>query len=442
MNQICPPVIIGGGLAGLSALYHYPEVASLYERSSVLGGTAGSYKVGDFTFDHTGHLLHLHNDYTKKLIPELLKDNLVERKRNAWIFSNGTYTRYPFQANLYGLPKEVIDSCLDGLAEVKDLPVPSTTASFAEWAKSLYGKGIFEHFMEPYNRKLYGTTTDMTAEWCGQFVPRVSFEEAQRGATEDMTTAHGYNTSFFYPKEGGIQVLSEALAAPKRHRIHLESEMESVYWRSRIVAFKRANQVIDTHYSKLVVTIPLPELLKRLDPFPEELREPMSHLQVRPITCVNIGVKRPNISDKSWVYFPEDKYIFYRAGFPASFTPNVVPEGCSSVYVEIGGENKDPKLLYRVLADLKDAGILVAGDEVVAHSILPIKYAYVLYTPGRTKAMEQITDWLNKRHIYLVGRYAKMQYGFMEQAILEGKAVAEQMVKEIPHKVIWRKHRV
>ena len=42
----------------------------------------------------------------------LLKGNLSLIKRNTWIYSRGVYTRYPFQANTYGLPASTIQDCL------------------------------------------------------------------------------------------------------------------------------------------------------------------------------------------------------------------------------------------------------------------------------------------------------------------------------------------
>lgn len=439
-----PTVIVGGGLAGLSTLYHYPGFATLYEKGDAVGGTARSYTVGGFTFDYTGHLLHLHNPYTTNLVKSLLGENLRECQRNAWIFSNGVYTRYPFQANLYGLPTQVVQECLEGFRGVQSLPPPATSAKFSEWAQQLYGSGIYRHFMAPYNRKLFGTVDGMTAEWCGQFVPRVKLEEVERGAVADVTTAHGYNTSFFYPKVGGIQVLAEALAAPRRKSVHLSSSLKTVYWRSRVAVFEASNREVSTAYGHLVSTIPLPELLRKLDPFPAELVEPLAQLHVRPITCINLGVKRPNLSDKSWVYFPEDKFDFYRAGFPGTFSGGVVPEGCSSVYVEIGGlPNWNAEVLTRIRSQLIEARILEASDDIVVASHLPIKYAYVLYTPERAATVAFITEWLRRRHITLAGRYSEHKYSFMEAALLDGKREADALTQlYYSPKVSTLRHRV
>src|SRR5712691_7673749 len=157
------------------------------ERSDEPGGLSRSIKQDGFVFDHTGHLLHLHNPYTQNLIPKLLGDNIVENQRRAWIFSHHTFTRYPFQANTYGLPRKVIEECLAGLAEAqlgeKGLPRRRRSdklsdgrdtialnfsdtkydktherrkiESFKHWVLRTFGKGFAKHFFFPYNEKLW-----------------------------------------------------------------------------------------------------------------------------------------------------------------------------------------------------------------------------------------------------------------------------------------------
>ena len=53
-------VIIGGGLAGLSAAYHLAEHEPVvFEKESAIGGLCRSFSQDGFTFDCTGHLIHL-----------------------------------------------------------------------------------------------------------------------------------------------------------------------------------------------------------------------------------------------------------------------------------------------------------------------------------------------------------------------------------------------
>src|SRR5439155_972624 len=113
MKQI---VIIGGGLAGLSAGYHLREYDPIvFEKEQAVGGLCRSFSQDGFTFDCTGHLIHLKNQYTKDLISRILPDAFGFHERLAAIYSKSTITPYPFQANTYGLPAEVIKECVVGI---------------------------------------------------------------------------------------------------------------------------------------------------------------------------------------------------------------------------------------------------------------------------------------------------------------------------------------
>ena len=105
------PLILGGGLAGLSAGYH--SNGTIFEKESNVGGHARSKYKNGFIFDEGIHVLHTKNEYVLNLIEEINAD-LEIRDRNAWIFSHGAMTRFPFQANTYGLPINIVKDCLLG----------------------------------------------------------------------------------------------------------------------------------------------------------------------------------------------------------------------------------------------------------------------------------------------------------------------------------------
>src|SRR5207237_3187367 len=71
--------------------------------------------------------------YVHQLYKLLLGDNVHWQDREAWIYSKGVYTRYPFQGSLYGLPPEVIKECVMGAIEARygkaDAPKPAAAPS-------------------------------------------------------------------------------------------------------------------------------------------------------------------------------------------------------------------------------------------------------------------------------------------------------------------------
>jgi UDP-galactopyranose mutase len=72
-------VILGAGLAGLSAAWHLQKKkieCFVFEKEPVVGGLCRSKQVKGFIFDCDGHLLHFRNKYTLQLVRRLLKGNL------------------------------------------------------------------------------------------------------------------------------------------------------------------------------------------------------------------------------------------------------------------------------------------------------------------------------------------------------------------------------
>ena len=431
-------LILGSGLAGLSAAYHLRGAknhrAQVFEKTDVVGGTARSYYIDGFTFDITGHLLHLHHPYTKKLIHKLLGDNIYTCVRKTAIYSKGVYTDYPFQVNTYGLPKSVVAECVNGFKEaVKLYPADDqrqTSFAFQTWSQRTFGKGIHRHFMKPYNEKLWQVSLkEMTAQWCGMFVPQPKLDDVIGGSKKNFSKSFGYNATFIYPQKGGIQVLAESLA--RGLDVQLKNPFEQVNWKSKQLLCADGKW---KNYDHLVSTVPLMELLKRMPKLPRAVDQAMKKLRWTSVLCLNLGVNRANISDKSWIYFPEKKFVFYRVGFPMNFTPHGAPKGCSSMYVEIGyppgktPDFKNPALLKRVIRDLNRCGILQAPDQVLVSQFIPIPYAYVIYTPDRTETLSTIFNFLKENHIYSIGRYGEWKYSFMEEAILDGKKTAETIL--------------
>lgn len=427
-----PVLIIGAGISGLSCAYHLRSPYLLFEREGEPGGLSRSVQVDGFTFDHTGHLLHLRQPYTRALVSRLLAGNLLTHRRNAWVYSHRVFTRYPFQANTFGLPKQVIKTCVMGFMEAQIAHVDSSKnqplePSLHQWVLATFGEGFGQHFFFPYNQKLWTVAPHvLTAEWVAPFVPRPSIEEVLTGALTDQTKAFGYNATFSYPKRGGIQALAWALARPLGARVRYRTEIAHIDWKRCEVVLASGERV---HYRWLVSSLPLPRLLDLMDELPATVQRFRQQLHWNSVLCLNLGVARPHVSDKHWVYFPEPKFPFYRVGFSMNFSPYSVPPECSSLYVEFAhtptARPDRTRLLHTAREGLYRAGILRRSDVLRVIQWLPLPFAYVIYDRNRTPAVQGISEFLQHQRIHSIGRFGAWKYSYMEEAILDGKATAE-----------------
>lgn len=428
-------LVLGGGLAGLSAAYHLGErgVTSrlVVEAKDRVGGTAGSVTTGKFTFDYTGHLLHLHDAYGQALILDLLKGNLAAHERKAWIYSQGVYTRYPFQANTKGLPPTIIAECVAGFLETVHRPRPlAQNPDFLSWSRATFGDGITRRFMRPYNEKLWRTPlAQLTTEWQGRFVPKPTASEVVYGALADNNALFGYNATFRYPVRGGIQSLPDALADRLEPGVvRVESPVVAVDLREKVALVRGLGEV---RYERLVNTLPLNVFLDLATPLPAAVKSARADLRWNTVWNLNLGIDRPAPADKHWIYFPEKKYPFYRVGFSSNFSPHLAPEGHAALYLEAarpGGARVDrDKLESAMIKGLREAGLLRRSDEISAKVWMPVPVGYVVYDRARTPAVETIFRHLKSLGVESIGRYGGWKYSFMEETILDGKRCAERL---------------
>ena len=426
-------VIIGGGLAGVSAGYHLAEYDPiLFEKEAAIGGLCRSFAQDGFTFDCTGHLIHLKNAYTKELISTILPDAFNAHERRAAIYSKSTTTPYPFQANTYGLPPEVVKECVMGFVESMKATTNGGPKNFHDWVLQTFGTGIANHFMLPYNEKFWKQDLrTITADWVSWSIPKPTLDEVVNGALGLTNKGMGYNPKFLYPKDGGIDCLPQALARPISH-VQTNSTVEYVDAKKKYV---RMTSGVEEPYDLLISTVPLPVIYRMLKHPPSASQAAARDLHAISVLNINIGVKRPDISDQHWLYFPENEFIFSRVGFPMNFSKSAGPEGASSIYIEITHSPEQrpnvDEAIDRSLGDLRKCGILTKDDSILTCHVLDIKFAYVVFDEHRQKHLRNLIDYLESIDIYTAGRYGQWDYYSMEDSILSGKAAAERVVSAI-----------
>ena len=425
-------VIIGAGLTGISAAYHLEKKGFhdylIVEGKADVGGLCGSVQQDGFTFDYTGHLLHINDDYFRSLIDSVVGLETFNRiQRRSYIFSHNTYTHYPFQINLYGLPTDVITECVTGFVQRKHT---QNAKSFPAWVHKHFGSGFAKHFFMPYQRKIFAhDLNNITASWTGRFVPSTSLKQILHGALEEPKDEVGYNAQFFYPKHGGIFSWVEKLAQQIKNPIRTNMMVTEVNLHHKTVGFE------DGHiepFDLLINTMPLDRLLGLIkEKSSTALKKAQNKLICNSVVNFNLGVNRADLSDKHWIYFPENQFPFYRLGFPHNFADSMAPADCSSLYGEFAHVGKSVAWVNRTLKQALDATkklLHISDDEIITKRIMHINHAYVIYNHWREKNLKKLHQKLHDCSVYSVGRYGEWKYSSMQEAVLDGKKIAEQLV--------------
>ena len=501
-----PVVVLGAGPTGLSAAYHLGKDALLLEREERVGGCCRSIHQDGFTFDLAGHIMFSNDPYVHDLYLLLLRDNVHWQEREAWIYSKGVHTRYPFQGALYGLPPKVIQECIVGAIEARygslrpeaaegahgarngdgkahangssangaaaahanghavtppagsngscngsvndccadgilEAEVPLSDAgvaeprNFEEFIYKVWGAGIAKHFAIPYNRKLWAVPlAHMETSWLGGRVPLPNLEEMIEGALSPVPKPMGPNARFGYPRRGGFQALMDGFLP------HLKGKLERRAEVVRISPSRREVELSDgtyRPYEVLVSTMPLPVLIRQMgEEAPAEIRAAANGLRHVSVRCVNLGVGRPGLTEKHWIYYPEDT-VFHRIFVQGNASPECNPPGGFGLTCEITySEEHKPlpvdgdALIDRCVADCKKVGIIGEDDPVWTACQADLPYAYVVYDHERAGRVAEIRSWLRSQGIVLAGRFSEWEYYNSDHAFIAGRNAA-QTAREI-----------
>ena len=469
-------VIIGAGPTGLSAAYHLGEGSLLLEQNATVGGWCRSLADNGFTFDYAGHIMFSNDPYVHQMYQQLLGDNVHWQDREAWIFSKGVYTRYPFQGALYGLPPDVLKECIVGAIEARFGPLsdkqvsktrpgnssvafckaesitdccgdgvlestgrlgqPTATArpssepaNFEEFIHTVWGAGVAKHFAIPYNRKLWAVPlTEMETSWLGGRVPLPDLQEMIEGALRPVGKPVGPNARFGYPLRGGFQALMNGFLPLLEGDLRTHAQVARVSTRTRTVTLTDGSRY---RYRKLISTAPLPKLIEMIGvEVPQNIRAAAQKLRHVSVRCVNLGVAREKITDKHWIYYPEDS-IFHRIFVQGNASPHCNPSGGFGLTCEITYSPDKPlpcegeALIDRCIEDCIKVGLLRSSDHILARNQIDMPHAYVVYDHVRKHSVDLVREWLLERDILLAGRYSEWEYYNSDHAFIAGKKIAE-----------------
>lgn len=429
-------VLIGAGLTGISTAYHLEQAGfydyAIFEKENEIGGLCRSTQQDGFTFDYTGHLLHASDPYFYGLIQKTVGlDTLNVINRRSFIYSHGTYTHYPFQINLHGLPSQVIVECIIEYVRRKKNNNPQT---FIEWVRATFGDGFGKYFFFPFQEKIFAYDIHkITASWTGRFVPSTSLEQILYGSLNSQKTENvGYNSRFLYPQSGGIITWINRLAQQLHTPIKTNHRVTKVDMRTKTVTFD--NGYVQP-YHLLISTMPLDRLLGCLHQKTSmAVKQAQPHLKCNHVVNFNLGISEPNISNKHWIYFPEKKYPFYRLGFWHNFSPTMAPPGHSSLYGEFAYMNKSAEWVNQTLQNSLQATkqlFKLTPSMIVTEKIIPISHAYVTYDLWREKHLPTLLQRLEDENLYSIGRYGAWKYSSMQEAVLDGRKMADEVLHQL-----------
>jgi len=274
----------------------------------------------------------------------------------------------------------------------------------------------------------------METSWLGGRVPMPNIEEMIEGALRPAPKPMGPNARFGYPLRGGFQALVDGFIPKLRGRLQLNARIARVIPSEHEVVLADGSS---HRYEQLISTMPLPVLIRLIgDEAPPAVRASAGLLRSVSVRCVNLGIGRTHLTDKHWIYYPEDS-VFHRIFVQGNASPHANAPGGFGLTCEITYSPQKPlpcdgeELIDRCIADCIKVGIIRPDDAIWARNQVDMPYAYVVYDHDRARNVATIRRWLSLQDITLAGRYSEWEYYNSDHAFLAGRKAAEAVAARL-----------
>ena len=445
-------IILGGGLAGLSAGHVLTNAGCrvrVFERDHTVGGLSKTIIKDGFRFDLGGHRFFTRDEKINDFVRSLMDGELLTVHRTSKIYMQNKFFDYPLRPlnAMFGLgiPTTMKIMADYGLEKVKRLMKETDTVSLEDWVVSNFGRTMFNIYFKGYSEKVWGIDCSrISAEWVAQRIKGLSLAKAVKNAFfkftgKDIPTLAD---KFIYP-ELGIGRISERL----KEEIERENE---VFTYTRVERINHSNGRLDSikvinhgHASivygkEFISSMPITNLVRMFNPLPPAaVLEAASKLKFRDLVVVALMIDRRRVTDQTWIYVPEQKIPFGRIHEPTNWSGKMAPEGKTIIVMEFfsfrGDQiwNSTDETLTNITIDNLEALGFIKRDEVIDSAVIRAPKAYPLFEVGYERLCDEIYDYLGRfTNLHIAGRSGMFRYYNMDHAIESGIETAEKIIKK------------
>ncbi len=445
-------VILGGGLTGLSSGFVLTKAGftvSVYERDAVVGGLSKTIEWNGFRFDLGGHRFFTKDDAINSFVHDLMGNELITVRRSSKIYMRHKYFDYPLKPlnALFGLG---IPTTVRVLADYARESIRQTfrkkdTLSLEDWVIGNFGRAMFDIYFKEYSEKVWGIDCSrISAKWVAQRIQGLSLAKAMKNAFfkfsgKDLPTL---KDRFEYPSLG-IGRLSDRLRdeIEKSNNVFTGTSIVCVNhsdYRVESISVQLKGKTVTVPADEFISSIPLTRLVTLLNPSPpDRILTAAARLRFRDLVIVTIMVDRERITDRTWIYMPEQTIPFGRVHEPKNWSPAMAPAGKSHLVVEFfcfKGDAvwnmDDTELTHLTVEHLSRIGFINKQD-VLDSMIVRVPKAYPLFEVGYQKHADDLHDYLGRfSNLHIAGRSGVFRYYNMDVAIRSGIETAEKIIQK------------
>ena len=303
-------------------------------------------------------------------------------------------------------------------------------ADFKNWIRWRFGDGIADHFMDPYNEKIWKRPLEqITSDWVAGRVPDAPVEDVLRAAVGIRTEGYTHQSIFYYPKTGGFQGITDGLAGTLESQIRLNTPVTSVRRKGD------GWSVNDEDFDVVVNTIALTYLPEIIEGLPDDVARAMRELEYNGLVTYLVAMDREEHPNLSWIYLPQKKQgPANRVTYMSNYSPGNAPEGKTSFLIEITTPGGQPfpgqELEQEMLQGLEVAGLL-KRDEILFTDRSQVNHAYVVFDHEYHRRRGLVLDWMEAQGLNPLGRFGRFEYDNSDQCVIKAREKAAAMLPDL-----------
>jgi len=445
-------VVLGAGPAGLAAaheLSRHGRPVTVLEAQSQVGGLSRTVHHQGYKFDLGGHRWFTKNQDLDAWFHRVLSGELVPVERISRIHFGGRYFRYPIEFGelvrelglgfMADAGSRYLWSALRQCVASK-APVDMRQAYIAQ-----FGSRLFEMFFEQYSEKVWGRPChELSADWVSQRSKGLSIWSMLRDALGQRKGEVASLIERFHYPAAGYGRLPERLAddvVRQGGTVVLGAKVVSVECHGPgdyALVYECGGQRQTLQANAVLSTVPLGALVRMLSPAcPPSVSAAAAALKFRALVTVNLMIRRPRVSDDTWVYVQDKDVLFGRLHEPKNWSAAMVPDAAhTSLVLECfctRGDGiwtmGDQEIVQRCVQDLEQRlGLLTAAD-VEGALVVRTPNAYPVYDLAYGDHVAAIRSHLGGLPgLHILGRGGTFRYNNADHSVEMGLLLAQKLL--------------
>ena len=358
----------------------------------------------------------------------MLKENVITIKRSNKIIYKNKYIKYPFENELYKLPKKELNYCLNTFL---NNPFENFQHSnMIQFFYKIFGEGITRTYLEPYNRKIWKFDPSFMDTQMVERIPKPPKNDIINSAKGIKSEGYKHQLYFQYPKSKGIQALFDAYYSS----LNIKNK---TFLKQKIKNIKKIKNkfIVNTNKNSfksdlLFSTIPLNEFCNIFKNTPKNILDRSKDLKYNSIIISLINVKR-NVGGNNFAFMVPDKnIIFHRLSKLDFLGKNYSKKNSTSFLIEITYRNgdeisklSDKQILTKIFEGLKKLNFCNKKEDINFSEIRKFKYAYVIYDLNHRKNVDEILRFYKNKNIVHAGRCGSWEYLNSDQVIHQAEKI-------------------